>query len=317
MSAVKPKITMKMSMGGKALVLTPPKGAKKGTYRLYGTSMPTKLTPLPAAPKVYIAQRNGRSRRYKFEERPRGFPLDISRNIEAKLARNGLQEKPEYRAYVNKLRDDCAAIERAHLIGMLKAVGNVLHDPRMPATTNRFHVRYPIWISEINGGGLVESGRVSVGNGWPGLNKKYMESKGKWRGMPESKSFWRKTGKLSSYYDQWLGQTLPRLRDLKVYTSKPPKFTMAPRRGKAFTAQFYLNAPSVDPYYMNYLLNYPFATRKPTIFRGIEHQYLFRRGGPNDIRRLLYPEYVRPWVSLFASRMGAMNLKAIERRLGA
>lgn len=282
---------------------------------------PKNLPPKPKAPEVLPFKGTVFS-----ERRPKGFPGTLEQQIKAQLPRLGMQKNKQYEDYVQKVKADCAKISQQHMVGMLKGVGQVLAAPMFNRVDQpgKFSYAKRMQIVGSNIIAQVQTGRISQGHAWPGLNKDYADSKGKWgpnkaysrnKTLPVSTRFWRKTGDLSRYYHQWLTTVLPELSSPDAFTYKTVDFTRSPPHGKVFQASFKLKYPHINPYYMDFLLRYAFASRKAVIYRGIERRYLFRRGGPHDLRRFLYPEYVRPWASLFAQRMGELNLATIKHRL--
>ena len=179
----------------------------------------------------------------------------------------------------------------------------------------------------------LESGAQSA-RAWKGLSPDYMRGEGFWKGYQKSKSFWRKTGKLSSAYDAWYAGAEPRLTDPSKYISSlrktvQPNVKLTGGRPRLAHISFQITVPSLNMP-ANPLLN---AALRASFLRGQAmdispppvRKVLKRRVWVNGkgrttisatadrpftivditgLNRLHAPEYYRPFVRRYVAEMG-------------
>ena len=154
-----------------------------------------------------------------------------TRKIALKLEdTNPFAARPNLAADVVELRRrKAAALMAGYYSGTLRALQGVLDNPGAPVTlapaSYRFHRNVSIPVGN-HGSRMRQTEEVRLESGvttnakWDGLGRAYARSEGKrWEGLPVSRTFWRKTGKLRDAYGAWFASQQSRLSNPRSYYS--------------------------------------------------------------------------------------------------
>jgi hypothetical protein len=208
---------------------------------------------------------------------------------------------------VSAARSKGAALTRAYYGAAVEGVGKILESPRMTniAGGNGSRItqielkQRPSWLP-------AESGVLLPGS-WKPLTERYIQQ------PPQSTTFWRKTGILAHIYNNEVARD-KRLQELKNYargnriTLRPTKVGGAPAR----IGTFNLLLPGL-PTPVSRFLRDSFAFGR--LFK--DHPR-YDRDDPTleySLWRIQWPEYTRPWLSLFASIVGKRFRQALKLHL--
>lgn len=140
---------------------------------------------------------------------------------------NPFAKRPNLAADVVELRRRKAAqLMAGYYSGTLRALQGVLDNPGAPVTlapaSFRFHRNVDVSVGN-HGSRMpqtesirLESG-VTTNSKWEGLGPNYAAGVGRWKGLPVSRTFWRKTGKLRDAYNAWFASQQARLQNPRSY----------------------------------------------------------------------------------------------------
>lgn len=225
-----------------------------------------------------------------------------------------------------------AKVASGYYAGMARAVGDILVAPGITpydkeARKRRWSRTVPVSVGAPSPELIrLEPGRESV-KAWLGLSPAYMKSEGRWRGLPISRSFWRKTGELSQAYLGWYLANLARLRDPGSYLSDDITQQSLVKRDTFPGGQTYLVPLSKTQAIIRwrYRIRYP-SLNHPALDALLREAFLsgraarrtgFKQVGTDatSVGRILYPEYSRPMLSRFAAAVGRREKQALRKLL--
>ena len=250
--------------------------------------------------------------------------------------------------FVDNSRSKIYEQAKAYYAGTLEAAGRFIHSgalvdrPVLLDSSRRQSVSRLYTVNVRSKGGLGSTEEVTMTSGrrkseaWKGLPLKYVavrgrrskapgefyDPQGKWKGLPISKKFWRKTGILDEAYQAWLATNTPRTmffeRESTKTLSSKIEFISGPRdKGQnLWQSRMQIRFPDLGNPAMNAIFRRSFATLTPGKFRVYQRDGLGRKfGAPRDISRIAYPEYSRPILARFAAEMGRKHRAALVKLL--
>ena len=153
--------------------------------------------------------------------------------------------------------------------------------------------------------------------------EKYSKPRGRWKGLPLSKTAWRKTGTLASQFQGWYEANQGRFQaDASYGFNRKPTITPKPVNGVLWRYSYEVEYPATGNTVLNVILRNSFATGRAREFavdnfagknigKPAEHQSSWVR----TVSRIQYAEYSRPIFARFAAAAGTQQRKALKAYL--
>lgn len=153
--------------------------------------------------------------------------------------------------------------------------------------------------------------------------EKFSKPRGRWKGLPLSRTAWRKTGTLASQFQAWYEANQGRfVADASYGFNRKPTVTPKPVNGVLWRYSYEIEYPATGNMVLNVILRNSFASGRArefavdnfagkTIGKPAEHQSSWVR----TVSRIQYAEYSRPIFARFAAAAGTQQRKALKAYL--
>jgi hypothetical protein len=231
---------------------------------------------------------------------PKALKLKVQQIVNKKF------ETQNFDKEVSAARARGAQVTRAYYGAAIRGIGAILDNPRMSAITTGDNPprvtevpmeQAPAWLPG-------ETPIVLPGQ-WKRLSKRYILQD------PLSVTFWKKTGRLSSFYRQEI-MADSRWKQLKNYY-RGNRINLVPTRYRGAAARagrFNLLLPGL-PTPVNRIIRESFGRG-----RVLRDRPMFDRDrAGQSLWRIQWPEWTRPWLSRYASTLGKRYRKALRTHL--
>lgn len=231
---------------------------------------------------------------------PKAIKYKINEVVNKQFLQEGFEKE------VNEARAKGAQITRAYFGAAIRGIGAILDHPDM---TEIHDGNNPPRITDVPleqaPGWMRWEPPVVLPGQWKALSPRYIKQD------PPSVTFWKKTGRLASFYrEEFMADN--RWKQLKYYYrgNRIHLSTVKYRGAVAKRGQFNLLIPGV-PTPLQHILRGSFGRR-----RALRDRPTFPRSvGGNSLNRVMWPEWTRPWLARYAEALGKRYYKALNRHL--
>lgn len=287
--------------------------------------------------------------RGKTGEKSTKAPVEkLASIVRVAVARREL-EGPTLKAYLKEVKENAGQMAAAYYSGLLKDMQKSFNDPmivrrvaerRKPAQDEHitFTRSFSTGLTGANTPGEVD---VTLPVTWKQLGYDYAYAKREWADIPEdnwirkkgknnriyitrkypvSTHFWKKTGHLANAFNQFMGREGAALEKTTRYTHlKTGQVLTAPSEKTQVIRgnMMYITYPKL-PEPLETLIRKPFITGKVNrsdLTQFINFNQLGKPGGPTDLKRLAYAEFLRPVYMKYAAAVGARFRNDLKNRL--